>query len=106
VILEGPGMTQRIEKEIRSWMAGKGYERIADFQGTLKLLEHGKVKDLPQWLAVVDEERCNACETCIKACPNQAICLEGDVACVDPDYCEGCWTCYHVCPRKAISMKE
>ncbi len=106
VILEGPGMAQRIEKEIRSWMARKGYETIADFQGTLKLLEHGKAKDLPQWLAVVNEERCNACETCIKACPNQAIRLEGDVACVDPGYCEGCRTCYYVCPRKAISLKE
>jgi ferredoxin len=106
VILEGPGMAQRIEKEMRSWMARKGYKRVADFQGTLKLLEHARVKDLPQWLAVVNSDRCNGCETCIKACPNQAILLEGDVACVNPDYCEGCRTCYYICPKEAISLKE
>jgi len=105
VILEGVAVAERIEKEIRSWMGRKGYQKIGDFQGTLKLLEHAQVKDIPQWVPVVDEGLCNACEKCIKACPNQAITLS-KIAKIDKDYCEGCRTCYYVCPQEAISLKD
>ena len=105
VILEGPQMAGRIMKEMNSWMGQKGYGAINEFQGTLRLLEHGEAKNIPQWLAVVDKDLCNACETCIRACPNEAICLMNDTATVDADYCEGCRTCYYVCPTGAISLK-
>lgn len=104
VILEGAHMAKRIEKEIRDWMVRKGYERITEFQGTLRLLEHEKVKDIPQWLAVVDKELCSACEICIHSCPNQAISLLDNTARINPDFCEGCRTCYYVCPTGAISL--
>jgi dihydroorotate dehydrogenase/Pyruvate/2-oxoacid:ferredoxin oxidoreductase delta subunit len=105
VILEGPQMASRITKEMSLWMAQKGYKCISEFQGTLRLLEHAEAKNIPQWLAVVDKDLCNACETCIRACPNEAICLDKDTAAIDADYCEGCRTCYYVCPTGAISLK-
>ena len=104
VILEGVLAAERIEKEIRTWMEKKGYQTISEFQGILRLLEHAKAKDIPQWQPSIDENRCNGCETCIKACPNQAIRLFGNIGKIEEDYCEGCRTCYIVCPAGAISL--
>ena len=104
VILEGAGAAQRIQGEIRDWMELKGYQKISEFQGTLRMLEHSEYRDIPQWLAVVDTDLCNACETCIDVCPNQAVSLRNNIARVDKDYCEGCTTCSYVCPAGAISL--
>ena len=104
VILEGAGAAQRIQGEIRDWMELKGYQKISEFQGTLRMLEHSEYRDIPQWLAVVDKDLCNACETCIDVCPNQAVSLRNNIARVDKDYCEGCTTCSYVCPAGAISL--
>lgn len=104
VILEGVNVAERIEGEIRNWMAQKGYNRINDFRGTLKLLRHEQAKEIPHWLPLVDKESCTACKACVKACPNQAISLIDETAHVDQDYCEGCRTCYYVCPAEAISL--
>ena len=106
VIVEGVGVAQRIEREIRSWMEQKGYQKISEFQGILRLLEPAQAKDIPQWLPVVDEDLCDACTNCVKACPNEAISLVEDIAHIDEDYCEGCRTCYYVCPTGAISLNE
>ena len=106
IILEGVGVATRIEQEIRSWMGGKGYHRINEFQGILRLMRPEEAMQIPQWLPVVDESLCNACEACVKACPNQAISLVAGVAQMDKDCCEGCCTCYYVCPTAAISLKE
>ena len=105
VILEGPHIAGRIAEEMRTWMTQKGYRTIGEFQGTLRLLEHAEARNIPQWLAVVDRDLCNACETCVKACPNQAISLVGNMARVDGESCEGCRTCYCVCPTGAISLQ-
>jgi len=106
VIIEGPGVAGRIEREIRSWMEQKGYQRIGNFQGILRLLEPDRAKDIPQWLPIVDEDSCNACMNCVQACPNQAIDIANDIACIDENRCEGCRTCYHICPRDAIYLSQ
>jgi dihydroorotate dehydrogenase/Pyruvate/2-oxoacid:ferredoxin oxidoreductase delta subunit len=105
VLLEGPAMAKRVEEEMRTWMAGKGYKRLSEFQGFLKLMEHSRAREMiPQWQPVVDKELCNACGICVKACANVAISLQGNAARVDDEYCEGCRTCYYVCPQEAISL--
>ena len=104
VILEGTGVANRIEKEIYEWMEQKGYHSINEFQESLRLLEHDKAKDIPQWIPVVDAATCTACERCVEACPNSAIQMLDNIAHIDKDYCEGCRTCYYICPTEAISL--
>lgn len=106
VIVEGPGVVKRIEREIRSWMERKGYQKISDFQNTVRLLEPKEVASIPWWLPVVDGSLCNACGKCIRACTNEAIRLVNDEAHIDQSYCEGCRTCFYVCPTGAISLPE
>jgi len=54
--------------------------------------------------AVVDIEKCTACETCVEICPAQAIQLEDGKAKVDVDLCVDCESCVDECPAEAISM--
>jgi NAD-dependent dihydropyrimidine dehydrogenase PreA subunit len=54
--------------------------------------------------AVVDEDLCTACETCLDRCPVQAITV-ADTAGVDRDKCLGCGLCAGVCPTEAISLR-
>lgn len=106
VILEGVRVAKRIEREIHKWMEQKGYDAITEFQGSLRLIEHDRAKDIPQWIPVVDEAACTGCKKCAEACPNGAIKMLEEVAQIDRDYCEGCRTCYYVCPAGAISLSS
>jgi len=54
--------------------------------------------------AVVDAETCTGCESCVEACPLDAIEMKDDVAVVDEDTCGDCGACVDVCPVEAISM--
>ncbi|MBN1396181.1 MAG: 4Fe-4S binding protein [Pirellulales bacterium] len=55
--------------------------------------------------AVVDSNKCTGCESCIDACPVEAIEMKDDVAFVDADTCSDCGACVEACPVEAISMK-
>lgn len=56
-------------------------------------------------VAVVDEEKCTACETCVNECPASAIELKNEKAHVNKDLCVDCETCVDVCPSEAIHME-
>ena len=43
-------------------------------------------------VVTIDKEKCNACGSCVEACPVEAIKLE-DKAVVDEDTCIDCGTC-------------
>ena len=52
----------------------------------------------------IDEERCAAsrgCDLCLKACPVDAIRLDGASAWVDKDRCRNCGLCVSACPTGA-----
>jgi len=51
----------------------------------------------------VDEAKCTGCETCVDACPNEAISMVGGKARIDPDLCLECGSCESECPNGAIS---
>jgi NAD-dependent dihydropyrimidine dehydrogenase PreA subunit len=51
----------------------------------------------------IDKEKCNACGTCVEACPVEALKLK-DVAEVDEETCIDCGTCVDECPEGAISL--
>jgi len=56
------------------------------------------------YYATVDEETCNACETCVERCQVNAIQVDNDLAVVDIDRCIGCGLCVTTCPEESISM--
>jgi len=60
--------------------------------------------DMPKTMAVtIDKDKCNACGSCVDACPVEAIKLE-DKAKVDEETCIDCGTCVDECPEEAINL--
>lgn len=55
--------------------------------------------------AVVDREKCTGCESCVEACPLDAITMQDGVAVVDESTCGDCGACVDACPVEAISMQ-
>jgi ferredoxin len=58
-------------------------------------------------LALIDQESCTGCGTCVERCPTDAIILnEKNLAQRDANACLGCGVCSRFCPEEAISLKE
>ncbi len=55
--------------------------------------------------AKVDVEKCTGCESCVSACPSEAIKMERGKAKVDVEKCVDCGVCVDECPVEAISME-
>ena len=55
--------------------------------------------------AIVNEDECTGCTSCVDECPVSAITMKGDVANVNADECTDCGACVDACPVSAISMK-
>ncbi len=53
----------------------------------------------------INEQECTGCETCVDACPAEAISMADGVAKVDHKECTECGTCVEECPAEAISEK-
>lgn len=56
--------------------------------------------------AQVNPDLCSGCESCVDACPTEAISMVDGKAVVDPDECTECEACVEVCPEEAISMVD
>ncbi len=58
--------------------------------------------------ALVNEEECSGCGTCVDECPSEAITLNDDkgIAVVDQDECVECGACEEACPNEAIKVEE
>ena len=74
----------------------------------------GTASSLPRhaWNAVgevtVNEAGCNACKQCAKACPVEALTIEGQPEpwlMFHPERCINCVRCVEVCPKKALSLR-
>ncbi|NVO21273.1 MAG: glycyl-radical enzyme activating protein [Bacteroidetes bacterium] len=49
--------------------------------------------------------RCMSCNSCVQACPNQALSLSnGEGIKTKQDLCDNCGVCAEVCPSKAVEM--
>ena len=55
--------------------------------------------------AIVDNEKCTGCKSCIEECPSEAIKMVDEKALVDNDICIDCGVCVDACPVEAISMQ-
>jgi len=104
VILQGYELIPQMLSGIHRWMERKGYARIADFQGTVKLHTRQTFAHSRRPYPLVDTVRCTGCGRCVECCWNQAISLIDTIACADRARCEGCRACQYVCPVDAISM--
>jgi len=57
------------------------------------------------YTAVVDQETCSGCETCVERCEMGAVKMNGDgLSEIDPDRCIGCGLCVTTCPEEAIRL--
>ena len=54
--------------------------------------------------AVVNQDVCVGCESCVGACPVSAISVNDGKAGVDGGACVDCGTCVSTCPVSAISQ--
>ncbi|MDD5697492.1 MAG: 4Fe-4S binding protein [Victivallaceae bacterium] len=54
--------------------------------------------------AIVDKDTCTGCESCVDACPVEAISMQEGVAEISADDCIDCGACVSECPVEAISM--
>ena len=68
---------------------------LASRAGKMRQHEAGKPK--------VDRNKCTACGTCAKWCPEDAIAVE-EYAVIDYERCIGCGECLTVCPEEAIGF--
>lgn len=76
-------------------------------------LKQKKLREKPvdwadsNFYAVVDEDLCTGCETCVDRCIMEAIKVgEKGVAEIDLDKCLGCGLCVTKCPVEALMLKE
>jgi len=56
------------------------------------------------FLAIVDEDLCIGCETCMDFCQFDALSLVDFVSTVDEDACMGCGVCVDHCDQEALSL--
>ena len=55
----------------------------------------------------IDEEKCNGCGACARACHEGAIAMvDGKAKLIRDDYCDGLGNCLPVCPTGAITFEE
>jgi NAD-dependent dihydropyrimidine dehydrogenase PreA subunit len=71
-----------------------------------RVTKHGNPDAIARsnYYAVVDEDECNACESCLDRCQVDAIQMEDDVAVAKQEVCIGCGLCVTDCPTECISL--
>ena len=55
--------------------------------------------------AKIDIGKCTGCESCVEACPSEAIKMQDQKAVVDAEACIDCAVCVDECPAEAITVE-
>lgn len=86
---------------------GRGYCNLLCPVGAFNSLCHVIGQYLPgPFKMQVNKAKCVGCGKCAKACPMQAIKLDGRKAAIDIKHCIVCGQCKETCPLKAISYRS
>lgn len=86
----------------------KGHELMA-FGGAIKNIgmgcasRAGKLSIHSSLFPYVDKRRCEACQSCVRWCPQNAIVVK-ETAVIDKKRCIGCCECISACPNGAIQI--
>ena len=106
IILEGFGVIQRLERELRSFMEEKGFESIEQIRGAAnRVLTMEEVNREQRVVATVKKDSCTGCGACSRVCIYNAISMEDGKAEIS-NSCQGCGLCREVCPTGAIELVE
>jgi Na+-translocating ferredoxin:NAD+ oxidoreductase subunit B len=74
----------------------------------LHLKRHPKPASLAAtpFVAELDSDICNGCETCLTRCQMEALTMDMARAVLNPDRCIGCGLCVSTCPTDALTLKR
>jgi len=73
----------------------------------MAMISKGKV-EVEAATAMIDEELCSGCKTCISLCPYSCITFneEKKISTINEAMCKGCGTCAAACPSGAIISRH
>jgi heterodisulfide reductase subunit A len=73
----------------------------------MAMISKGKV-EIEAATAVIEEELCSGCQTCISLCPYTSISFDKEkkVSVINEAMCKGCGTCAAACPSGAITSRH
>ena len=103
---EGFEVIRKIVEGTEKFMEEQGYSSYDEMRGLA--LQHLATPDeigLIEGAAVVDEEKCTGCGTCLKPAHCDAVELRNRTAYIDPEKCVACSVCAVLCPAQAIKLK-
>ena len=108
-----PGLTNRPGIFIAGACRGQYYipQIITDAKATalaVHTLLSQKSIEVELSNAIVDEDKCVLCLTCIRSCPHKAMIVNAEkkIAESAPEACQRCGICAGECPAKAIKLPE
>ncbi len=109
VMWHGFGIIDKLTKGLSKYLDDHGYSSLDDIRckALPQIVTFADLDVSLRRVAEIDEEKCNGCELCVKACHAggfQAIEMVDDLAVVSRDRCDGCGLCVGVCPVDAISI--
>ncbi|MGQ9787780.1 MAG: 4Fe-4S binding protein [Candidatus Hadarchaeaceae archaeon] len=103
-IFKGLEVFSKIVEEIGKITKMLGYHSLEEIHGlSLRYLNEGQ--SLSRIMPKVNQDLCNGCGICERACVYAAIKIHGGVAKVEEENCFGCGLCATVCPVYAIRLE-
>jgi dihydropyrimidine dehydrogenase (NAD+) subunit PreA len=100
---------KRLKNGLIKFMKDKGYTLLSDFRGiALRDIDYKQEVESCKAYPVIDNEKCNLCKRCIRACKDaayDALWIEDSRLKVNLEKCECCGLCKVVCEEEAVSYK-
>lgn len=108
-ILNGQQVYGELAKELSQWMDDHGYDDLESLIGIFHRKKDRKqyfLNEGDQLYPVIEIEKCNLCDRCVRSCIHHAIKFEEQEFWVDQSKCVSCGLCVSLCPKAALKMAE